>query len=159
ACVGKCYHVRALHPMWPLLLGLSCPLPLRERAHWSARELEWVRGTFRAPSPIIARGNTALPSPARGEGTITRARLRLQPVDPRSLAALVPRRREVKRLTRGINRLCHSISPAHSRDSGNPGCGSNLGPRFRGDERTREAAGITPRRSPAEGQSSRLWTG
>src|SRR5262249_1398636 len=79
--VGKGYHVRALPPMWPLLLGLSCPLPLRERAHWSARELEWVRGTFRAPSPIIARGNTELPSPARGEGTISRARLRLQPFD------------------------------------------------------------------------------
>src|SRR5262249_43633874 len=77
--------------MWPLLLGLSCPLPLRERAHWSARELEWVRGTFRAPSPIIARGNTELPSPARGEGTISGARWGLKPFDPAFAGGFSPR--------------------------------------------------------------------
>src|SRR5215469_16379447 len=52
---------------------LSCPRPLRERAQWSAHELERVRGfSFsKYPSPILARGNIEPPSPARGEGTIT----------------------------------------------------------------------------------------
>jgi hypothetical protein len=51
----------------------SCPRPAcGERAQWSVRESEWVRGRdTRPPSPIVARGSTELPSPRkRGEGTI-----------------------------------------------------------------------------------------
>src|SRR5262249_20987732 len=49
---------------------LSCPLPLRERAQWSAHELERVRGSRITPSPVLARGSIELPSPARGKGAI-----------------------------------------------------------------------------------------
>src|SRR5262249_20214112 len=49
---------------------LSCPLPLRERAQWSAHELERVKGSRSTPPPVLARGNIELPSPARGEGAI-----------------------------------------------------------------------------------------
>src|SRR5262249_32618446 len=43
---------------------------LRERAQWSAHELERVRGSRITPSPVLARGSIELPSPARGEGAI-----------------------------------------------------------------------------------------
>src|SRR6266516_6185944 len=50
---------------------MTTPRTLRERAQWCARDREGVRGFRRHPSPIIAGGGTELPSPARGEGTIT----------------------------------------------------------------------------------------
>jgi hypothetical protein len=56
----------------------SCPRPAcGERAQWSVREFEWVRGArHTTPSPIVARGSTELPSPRkRGEGAIMAAEL------------------------------------------------------------------------------------
>src|ERR687887_2838955 len=57
-----------------LAAGRCCllsPLPLRERAQWSAREIEWVRGSGITPHPSSHVADTELPSPARGEGAIT----------------------------------------------------------------------------------------
>jgi hypothetical protein len=62
--------------IYPTSADLKCrtrasPSSVRERAQWCARDREGVRGFRRHPSPIIAGGGTELPSPARGEGTIT----------------------------------------------------------------------------------------
>jgi hypothetical protein len=72
--------------IYPTSPDLRCrtrasPSSVRERAQWSAHELEWVRGCRGYPSPIIAGGNTEQPSPARGEGTIraTEIAARLNP--------------------------------------------------------------------------------
>jgi hypothetical protein len=67
--MGESHHDHAIQRGAPS--RLLCPLPLRERAQWSAHELEWVRGCRGYPSPIIADGSTEQPSSARGEGAMT----------------------------------------------------------------------------------------
>src|SRR5262245_4369437 len=49
------------------------PLPSRERASPQFNTTDWVRGESRTPHPTVFVEHSALPSPARGEGTITSA--------------------------------------------------------------------------------------
>src|SRR5436190_14319915 len=57
-------------------LRRKCPLPLRERAAWCVRNLEWVRGWHtRTPHPFECLDEPELPSPARGEGAIATLQL------------------------------------------------------------------------------------